>query len=912
MAKIVRHRRKREDISTIMRMKNILSKHVRGRENMAANMGSGINRRLGERSAAFLLCCLIVIIAFVLRSGRGFEYTTDLPVEAESHMLADGEVCEQMIPDGAGTIRALSVRFSVSGIKSEDRLKAVFLKNGEAVRTWEVDTDNMSGDKYWDFVFDRPLKVGESDHCSFTVSRISRGEGQSDGRSGLSVRLAEGGSYTSEKNCSVFTSTGSSEEDSSGQEDSEESAGARFLCYRLTFLDGKMRVRNLFHFVLVLLLLAIFAAVLIDFRRVGLLRLILLTGVVFLFLETFTVDLMRRIVTDIPVRPFSAESEKERIEPGEEWEDTLELRRVDFSSLGIPVGKGEDQSSGIRLMLAEKSTGTVLVDRDIEQTDFTGQGPTGKMIRITAEGENAKGLFPRGTYLVRIRNTDDSRKLRIGVETDREGNIRLNYQAVRESELGYRIAWIVLLLLGACLIAVFVISTAEKFSAARFFIVSVIPLSIIYLILFVPWSIPDGGSHILATCRFSNIILGADETTEWTGRMDDADLFPATEELHDERNPAMKEYAEIYLNGRAGVKDRTKAEIGVDEKMKTYFPTNYLPQIIGVTIGKILGLGTVPMLYLARILTIIAYIAGCLHAVRTAPAGKVIFASTALLPSALMAGCSITYDAMVLISTLCFTASILRARHEPENRAALIESAVWAAVIGSVKGGGYLILLPLVILLFTGEFSQSAKKAASIVAAGLLSALIFDVVLSAGGLFQLGGTAAGKLSFSYALAHPLNYLDMMLRSYATFANSLSFGIGGSRMGWAEKDVIPDIMIAGLLVSAGVMSVFEKDRFSFTKRDRNVFLGIIALIVFTMPAMLLSWTSAGSDMIMGLQGRYFLPVLPLIFFVFTKFSVRVRTDSSRERVTGIGRKYMIWFAVLSCLCVYFMMRLYLTR
>ena len=152
---------------------------------------------------------------------------------------------------------------------------------------------------------------------------------------------------------------------------------------------------------------------------------------------------------------------------------------------------------------------------------------------------------------------------------------------------------------------------------------------------------------------------------------------------------------EIYLNGRAGVKDRTKAEIGVDEKMKTYFPTNYLPQIIGVTIGKILGLGTVPMLYLARILTIIAYIAGCLHAVRTAPVGKVIFASTALLPSALMAGCSITYDAMVLISTLCFTASILRARHEPENRAALIESAVWAAVIGSVKGGGYLILLAL-------------------------------------------------------------------------------------------------------------------------------------------------------------------------------------------------------------------------
>ena len=139
-------------------------------------MSSGINRRLGERSSAFLICCLIVIIAFALRSGRGFEYTTDLPVEAESRALADGEVCEQMIPDGAKTIRVLSVKFGVSGIGSEDRLKAVFLKNGEAVKTWEVDTDYLPADNYWNFVFDRPLKVGGDDHCSFTVSRISRGE----------------------------------------------------------------------------------------------------------------------------------------------------------------------------------------------------------------------------------------------------------------------------------------------------------------------------------------------------------------------------------------------------------------------------------------------------------------------------------------------------------------------------------------------------------------------------------------------------------------------------------------------------------------------------------------------------------------------------------------------------------------
>ena len=862
-----------------------------------------------------------------------------------------------------------------------------------------------------------------------------------------------------------------------------------------------MRARCLPLLVIILVILSAAAAALIDFRRAGVLKLILTAFALFLFLEVFTTDLMSRMVTEIPVRAYTWKGATEKIGPGEEWEELLSLRRTDFSTLRIPVSKGEGQSSSIYVQLTNEESGQVYFDREISNADMTGGGPTGKAIRISAlensggEGsengdpsatqKSGKNVFPCGTYRLLIRNADDSDSLRISVQDDGRGEQTINYQAVLDSGLGYRIASVVLLLAGLYLIAVFsgladrgvagilgrtgasrsegnsngfgrtgasrsegnsngfertgafrsegsadeagrtgsfraesnagtsgrtVASRSEGpagASALRFFMISVIPLSIIYLILLLPWSAPDSGSHIMAVNRFTNILTGAGQDHEWDARADDAVLFPTEEERQLERNPQMKDYAETYLGGRTGAQDRTLTQIGSDEKMVFYSPVNYLPQILGFTLARLLGLGTVPMFFLARILTLIVYIAACAHAVRTTPVGRSIFAAIGLLPVSLMIGSSISYDMMVLISTLCFTASVLRAAEEgggiTRNQAssvrknaaasrdgigdrrrtgmAVIESAVWAAVIGSVKGGGYLLLLPLVLLLLpragketayqgagsrengfqktgsremisddpyapgassgklSGSLAESLqgdpedpvrpgrpahpamrtgdtlKRILPILLAGAISALIFDVILPAGSLFQFGGDINGKMAFSYALTHPAAYLAMMMKAYITNADSLVFGIAGSRLAFAEP-TIPDLVIAGLLLCTGAMALAEKDRLSLTRRDKTIFQIIIAALVLTMPAMLLSWTSEGSDMIIGLQGRYYLPVLPLILLACTKPSPYGKTagrqDSDQTARRQTDRSFIRAFCLLSCLCVYYMMRLYLTR
>ena len=859
-----------------------------------------------------MICCLILILSFCLRSDRGYEFTTDPFVEGEEFKPASGEVFEQVLPDGKKDIRALQIKFGTEGRVNKELVTVSFFKNGGQVRQWKVDSDLLTDQEYRRFVFDRPIKVKENDHCSFTVSQSFEEE------NGITLRLAEGGRIQQEAEEREYKDAEEKETADAGTVVSSEAGEVREsdLCYRLTVVDRELQGKTMPLFVVILALLSIAAAFLIDFRGIRILKLVFLLLALFLFMEVFTTDLMRRIVTDIPVRAYTWKGSSEKIEPGEEWEEVIELRRADFSTLRIPIGKGEGQSSKFHIQLIRQDSGTVYVDRDFSVSDrscMTGGGPTGKAVRITAED----GIFPRGTYRLVIRNLDDSENLRIIIQDDGREEKTINYQAVLRSGLGYRIAGIILFLLGACVIAAIMICRADHFSALWFFLVLSLPLSLIYLILMLPWSAPDTGSHIMAANRFSNILMGKRQEAEWELRADDADLFPDIESMLEEHNPQMRDYAEIYLNGKMGVQDRTPVQIGSDDKMVFYSPVNYLPHIIGISIARLLGLGPVPMLYLARILGLITYIAGCAHAVRTTPVGKVVFAAVGLLPVSLMISSSISYDMMLLIASLCFTASVLRAAYEKKGWSAAAESTIWAAILGSVKGGGFLLLLPLVILLFTENplegyrRRESVQKALSILLGGFLSVLLFDVILPAGSLFQFGGEIEGKMASSYVLRHPAGYLAMMLKSYVQGADAILFGIGGTRLAWAEP-VIPDIVIAGLFLAVAAFAFCEKDKLLLAEKDRIVLWGILALLFLTMPVMLLSWTPEGSDIILGLQGRYYLPALPLFLLACTKFSLPGGPVLQRGQLAAAGRRFMMTFCLLSCLSVYYMMRLYLTR
>lgn len=827
-----------------------------------------------------ILVLSIMMIAFILyKSNQAFEYKTDAFPITEAYALENDEVYQQSIPFVEGKLQSFSLKMATYGRVNKGSLQVAFYQNDVLVQQWSYQTELLVDDAYQEFMLDHKVAMSKNDNYYITVIN------QFDGENNIAM-------YTSNAGHSLSTKT-------SGNLN-------RTACYQLILENSKIKNQLTLPFVGAFLVLTMFALLFIDFRKYSLLKLVVYAVIGFVMIEIVSVDLFQQIRTDVAGKPLVKSAHYQTIEPMGTIKATFDTRDKDFTALEFMVSKDSPNLMGVRLVNAD--TNIEYINRDVLEGEVTETKYDGKIIRMNALGTDAGSAFIAGKYNVYITNKDSARLVNVNVIQNKDGKTSFNY-ALRESfGIGYVVAVIVLILIGIYILVILIYTNRNTFKVEQFFLCSVIPLALIYLTLMLPWSAPDTDSHYRTTYRYSNIFLGYEPKDEWMERADDSAIYM---QMYGMSNPDVQDYTSVFKSVSGKVEHSEDVMTTCYSYMNCYSILNYLPQVIGITIGRLLGLGTILMIYLARIMIVIAYILACYHAIKIAPVGKIMFATIPLLPMSLMLSNTFSYDAMVIISTLCFVASILRLYHEKENKFALFETMFWIFVIGGVKGGGYLILLPLVMVLATKDLKKSLKLIIPIVLSGISSVVLFDIVLIGRPMFQLGNGNGGKMTASFALAEPLKYLHMLMQTYLQDIDMLAIDMGGTLLGWREP-TIPYVFIAGLMLIIGVYAIYEADQLQLKNMDKWIFGAILLIELVFTPMMLLSWTPIGSLKVEGLQGRYYLPTLILIFLLFTKFKLHNDVEISDNKALAIKQTCIKWFVLISCICIYYMLRLYLRR
>ena len=79
--------------------------------------------------------------------------------------------------------------------------------------------------------------------------------------------------------------------------------------------------------------------------------------------------------------------------------------------------------------------------------------------------------------------------------------------------------------------------------------------------------------------------------------------------------------------------------------------------------------------------------------------------------------------------------------------------------------------------------------------------------------------------------------------------------------------------------------------------------IMLIASIGIPAMLLSWTNLGSTEIDGIQGRYFLPVVPLFLILLTK-RTETKTDNRSTEGQQSPASLWGWFYLVSVIGIRF--------
>ena len=343
-------------------------------------------------------------------------------------------------------------------------------------------------------------------------------------------------------------------------------------------------------------------------------------------------------------------------------------------------------------------------------------------------------------------------------------------------------------------------------------------------------------------------------------------------------------------------------------------PAAYFPQALGVSLARILKLNSLWLAYMGRICNLLFFVAVTWLAMKRLPFGKEILFGAAVLPMTLHLSASFSYDVWIMAWIFYFTSYCLYLAYDA-NQVKIKDVAVLAlvmALVGPCKMV-YGVFMGLCLLIPVRKFGGWRNWLLS--AGCVLGAWALVMVVING---QTVSTYVSPETENYIvwaeetgytlgtlLHQPYQTLRIFFNTIMWQAEQYHLTMIGAYLGNLDPVLdVPYVLVmaftAGLLYLA-----FRKpgEILVFTGGKRLwVWALCLSCIGATMLSMLLAWTPQGSQVISGVQGRYFLPFLPVLLMSFKNDTLILTRDGNRKVLYGMccgaGYAALRIFAVVS--------------
>ena len=341
------------------------------------------------------------------------------------------------------------------------------------------------------------------------------------------------------------------------------------------------------------------------------------------------------------------------------------------------------------------------------------------------------------------------------------------------------------------------------------------------------------------------------------------------------------------------------------ETRSYYFPVLYFPQafIMGL-LGRVFDAPVMVILFLSRLSYLFLYVFLGYKAIKIIPFGKWVLCVLALAPMAISQGSIISADPLTNIGSFLFIAYILNLRTRQSKLAnkdfILLLGAI--ALLFTLKINAA-VLIFLIFLLPNKIFRDRRQiliLAISIVILFLVLVIGWNqIALSQRGtLLKMEGVNAFE-QIKNLVIHPFNYLKALMTSFKMNGiNYLKEWVGVMGYGyWGYPFIIYPLFFILLILA------IAKDASSkIEKRERiflliTFFLGIIA----TASAIYVVMNPVGSNSIDGIDGRHFIPIMPLFFLAIIPNKI-FKIDIS-EWVLVLINTFLLFVLVGSTILVY---------
>ncbi len=372
-------------------------------------------------------------------------------------------------------------------------------------------------------------------------------------------------------------------------------------------------------------------------------------------------------------------------------------------------------------------------------------------------------------------------------------------------------------------------------------------------------------------------------------------------------------------------------------------PVMYLPQAAGMALVRAFGGSALSLVFAARFLNLLAFLLLTSAAICRMPFGREILCGVGLLPMTLHLAASMSYDAGILGCSFLLCAEIFRFAYGRAAGAFvrgrdLLLLCVLTAALSPCKMV-YSCLVLLFLLIPAERFPAGRRGAAQIlvkivcfcfllaVSAGSIAAVNASIIRGYAAASQADASAVGTVSettgqaitegavvtgegevlrsgftVSELVHRPFFIFRMVCSTFSLQSGEMIGDMMGMRLGNLDPLLgIPFFLALLFLLGLMLLSLKTETGGSDPQTseagegahtgaspgaspgaEERLWIAAVAVLVMllTAGAMLVSWTSRDSMIIEGLQGRYFLPVLPLFLLLLKNETVVLKRDISR--------------------------------
>jgi uncharacterized membrane protein len=307
----------------------------------------------------------------------------------------------------------------------------------------------------------------------------------------------------------------------------------------------------------------------------------------------------------------------------------------------------------------------------------------------------------------------------------------------------------------------------------------------------------------------------------------------------------------------------------------SYFPLNYFPQALGIFIFKQLGFSPIYRFFAGRLLNLVLWILLVYFSIKYLPIGKWVLLLISLSPMCLFLAASFSADPLLYGQASLYISLLLYIRANPKPVTALKWLFFGSAILLSIIKGGFLFpYLALSIMLPYQFFTSRKSKYIYIISLVFICSVLLISWINWSNQNGYHGGPLWKVDpigqMQWIINNPIQYVNVIIATIRIFGIEFLKMIVGV-LGWLDT-YLPTYIYFLFYILLIMAYVSESNPMLLSGKEKIlIFLVAATETIAIMTSIYLTWTSVGTDVILGIQGRYFLPIL--FIFIISIFPSR---------------------------------------